>query len=78
VNTTELIRDYTSLPVEAQKEVADFVAFLKSRYPSLQVFENPAKNALADEPFIGMWSDREDLVDSTAWVRKLRDSEWTF
>ena len=76
MNTTELIRDYTSLPVEAQKEVADFVAFLKSRYVSLQVFENPAENALVDDPFIGMWSDREDFVNSTDWVRKLRDSEW--
>ncbi len=76
MNATELLRNYTSLPVEAQKEVADFVAFLKSRYASLQVSENPAKNALADEPFIGMWSDREDLGNSSDWVRKLRDSEW--
>lgn len=76
MNATELIQNYASLPVEAQKEVADFVAFLKSRYVSLQVAGSPAQSALADEPFIGMWKDREELADSSAWVRELRDCEW--
>ena len=31
---------------------------------------------LADEPFIGMWRDREDMQDSSAWVRRVRESEW--
>jgi len=31
---------------------------------------------LTDEPFIGMWSSREDLQDSTAWVREVRQKEW--
>ena len=26
-----------------------------------------------DHPFFGMWKDRADLADPTAWVRKLRD-----
>jgi hypothetical protein len=29
----------------------------------------------AAEPFFGMWADREDMADSTAWVRRQRD-EW--
>ena len=32
---------------------------------------------LIAEPFIGMWREREDMRDSSAWVRDLRDSEWT-
>jgi hypothetical protein len=24
----------------------------------------------------GMWKEREDMRDSTAWVRKLRETEW--
>lgn len=28
------------------------------------------------EPFVGMWKDREDMQDSTAWVRDLRRKEW--
>ena len=31
---------------------------------------------LRDDPAIGMWKDREDMHDSTAWVRALRRSEW--
>lgn len=29
---------------------------------------------LQDEPFVGMWKDRED---SSQWVRQLRQQEWT-
>jgi hypothetical protein len=31
---------------------------------------------MENEPFVGMWQDRENLKDSTEWVRQLRDSEW--
>lgn len=31
---------------------------------------------LADEPFIAMWRDREEMRDSSAWVRRLRENEW--
>lgn len=31
---------------------------------------------LADEPFIGMWCDRKDMQDRSAWVRRVRGSEW--
>ncbi len=27
---------------------------------------------LSDEPFMGMWRDREDMRDSGAWVRNIR------
>jgi len=30
-----------------------------------------------NEPFVGMWRDRQDLTDSSQWVRQLRESEWT-
>jgi hypothetical protein len=29
-----------------------------------------------DEPFVGTWRDREEMVDSVAWVRRLRSREW--
>jgi hypothetical protein len=31
---------------------------------------------LTAEPFIGMWRDREDMQDSNAWGRRLRECEW--
>ena len=36
MEATNLVRDIGSLPPEAQKQVSDFVAFLKTRYPVAQ------------------------------------------
>jgi hypothetical protein len=30
---------------------------------------------IAALPFFGMWADREDMADSVAWVRKIRE-QW--
>jgi hypothetical protein len=32
---------------------------------------------LQNEPFVGMWKDREDMEDSNQWVRQVRQQEWT-
>lgn len=72
MKTTDLIRDLDSLPPEAQKEVLDFIAFLKTRYPSRRIGKKPAPCKLSDEPFVGMWRGREDMTDSRAWIRDLR------
>jgi hypothetical protein len=32
---------------------------------------------LQNEPFVGMWKDREDMEDSSHWVRQVRQQEWT-
>jgi len=37
--------------------------------------ERLAKVPLRADPAIGMWKDREDMQDSAAWVRRLRQSE---
>ncbi|EAW36867.1 hypothetical protein [Lyngbya sp. PCC 8106] len=29
-----------------------------------------------DEPFVGMWKDRQDIEESTAWVRSIRHQHW--
>jgi hypothetical protein len=31
---------------------------------------------LQNEPFIGMWQDREDMQDSSEWIKNLRGREW--
>ncbi|OGO73115.1 MAG: DUF2281 domain-containing protein [Chloroflexi bacterium RIFOXYC12_FULL_59_14] len=71
----QIIQDITSLPPDAQKQVTDFVAFLKARYGTV-----PRKKArlgkLEAEPFVGMWKDRKDMKDSAKWVRELRQHEW--
>ncbi|MEX1230399.1 MAG: hypothetical protein WEB58_09170 [Planctomycetaceae bacterium] len=69
----ELMDEFLSLPSAAQREVADFIAFLKQQYqqkkPAVKGDEN-----LPDEKFIGMWRDRDDLADSTVWVRGARQT----
>lgn len=68
-------REYAALPPELQKQVADFITFLRTRYVPPRV-SKPARRKLANEPFIGMWQNREDMQDSSAWVRRIRQSEW--
>jgi hypothetical protein len=76
METANIVRDIASLPPEAQKEVTDFVAYLKARYHTARPVKRTRQTKLADEPFIGMWRNRQDMQDSTAWVRDLRQQEW--
>lgn len=76
MEVANIVREIAALPPEAQKQVMDFVVFLKARYPSTQSVNKTHRTELVDEPFIGMWRDREDLQDSTEWVRRLRQREW--
>ena len=71
----EIIRELASLPPEGQKEAADFIASLHDRYSRSPSSEQTDRNLLELE-FVGMWRDREDMRDSTAWVRRLREHEW--
>ncbi|HKZ84656.1 MAG TPA: DUF2281 domain-containing protein [Anaerolineae bacterium] len=69
-------QDFVNLPPEAQQQVIDFIAFLQQRYASSRARKASRPSKLAKEPFVGMWRDREDLQDSTAWVRTVRRREW--
>ena len=31
---------------------------------------------ISERPFVGMWSDRDDMADSTEWVMKQRKELW--
>lgn len=70
MNATQLVNDIEQLPLEAQHQIEDFIAFIKMRY-------QPAKSKLSDEGFVGMWSDRAEMQDSTEWVKHSRQSEWS-
>jgi hypothetical protein len=66
---------YHSLPDEAQHQITDFIAFLRTKYRTVNT-PNPATTALDDEPFVGIWENRADMPESTAWVRMMRKQEW--
>ena len=71
----EMLREINSLPPEAQRQLEDFISFLRERYKEAQPKSAPS-SALEAEAFVGMWRDREDMRDSSAWVRQVRQSHW--
>ena len=71
----EILREIAALPPEGQRLVESFVAFMRQRYAHSQPVLEPANSGLESESFIGMWRDRDDMQDSSAWVRGVRQSE---
>ncbi len=72
----ELVHEFIALPPEGKRIVADLIAFLRQRYGGTQPVTAPKALDLSDESFIGMWSDREEMQDSSTWVRNAREAEW--
>ena len=68
--------DIATLPPEAQRQVFDFVSFLKNRYKKKRPVKKEDRVKIASEPFIGIWEDREEMKDSSQWVRNTRAAEW--
>jgi hypothetical protein len=66
-----------TLTPEHQKQVIDFISFLKDREQITSTVTSHAAESWETDPFFGMWSDRTDLNDSVQWVRQLRQSQWS-
>ncbi|MEX2410466.1 MAG: DUF2281 domain-containing protein [Candidatus Paceibacterota bacterium] len=64
------------LPPEAKQQAQDFVDFLYERYVKDET-KKSAKKSILENSFFGIWKDRKDMQDSTAWVRKIRKSQWS-
>ncbi|MFN8486953.1 MAG: hypothetical protein U0350_05120 [Caldilineaceae bacterium] len=81
MNQETLWQAYNKLPRDAKQIVDELITFLTVRYPSVQVKSRKRspvkKRELTEEPFIGIWKDREELTDSTSWLRSIRENEWT-
>ncbi len=71
----KILNDINNLPSQAQQQVTDFIAFLRTRYKAPNGQSSKPAN-LTNEPFIGMWKDRQDMQESRAWVREMRRPEW--
>lgn len=71
-----IIKEFTNLHPEAQRQVEDFIAFLQTRYQRASTGTKSKRVPLKKEPFIGMWKDREEMKDSATWVRTIRKAEW--
>jgi len=75
MSNEEILREINSLPPEAQRQIEDFISFLRERYGTSQRKTAPPLD-LESEAFVGMWRDREDMRDSSAWVHNIRKSHW--
>ena len=72
----KIFDDISNLPPEAQRQVADFIAFLRTRYKRSEQEKQTKRIDLANEPFIGIWKDREDMINSSKWLRNVREAQW--
>ena len=72
----KIFDDISNLPPEAQRQVVDFIAFLRTRYKRFEQEKQTKRINLANEPFIGIWKDRKDLNNSNKWLRNVREEEW--
>ncbi len=71
----KLWQDFSALPTDAQQQVADLITFLRSYLNTASVERR--QGDVRQEAFFGIWQGREDLNDSSAWVRDLRQREWS-
>lgn len=76
MNQEKVWRDIAALPPEAQQEVLDFIQFLRKRYKQTRAKEQRRKTQLAEETFVGIWRDRQDMEESSEWIRGVRQREW--
>lgn len=68
----EILREISSLPPEGQRLIEGVLSSLRQLYSRSPL----AATDIRSENFIGMWRDRDDMSDSSQWVRKLRETEW--
>ncbi len=73
----ELISVLDTLPPEARQQVVELIAALKKQHEVTRRQNRQNGTDPARQPFLGMWRDRDDMKDSRAWVRRMRQREWS-
>lgn len=61
------------LPIEKQQEI---LKLAESFAQEVEAAQEQTQIDWKNDPFVGMWKDREDMVDSTEWVKQVRRREW--
>ncbi|MBA3769384.1 MAG: hypothetical protein H0X08_02580 [Blastocatellia bacterium] len=73
----ELLKEITSMPEEDKRIVERLIAKIRKRLSGTVPQPDNKKTSFRDEPFFGMWADREDMKEGgAAWVRKIRKEQW--
>ena len=76
MSDTTVLKKIEELPPEARKEAQDFVDFLYEIHVDKKAENRSLTKTLLESPFFGMWKDREEMKDSSRWVREVRKSQW--
>ena len=72
MTSEDILKQMASLPDEARREIEDHIALLHAKYAS----RKPSARNFESERFFGIWRDRDEMTDSTAWVRHIREKHW--
>lgn len=71
----DLIKEIPHLPNEIKLRIVRMIdAFRKEADGTVN--DRAKKVPLREEPFVGMWADREDMADAVEWVRNIRRTQW--
>lgn len=65
------------LPPEAKRQAQDFIDFLYERYTLKEIVDKTKTSKLSKSPFFGIWKDREEMDDSSEWVKNVRKNQWS-
>lgn len=76
MNREVLLEEFSELPEAAQQQVLDYIAFLRTRYGIKEGEPLAQAGDWGSEPFVGIWRDRQDMQDSSRWVRESRQGDW--
>jgi len=72
----ELMELFSNLKPDSQRKVISFIGFLLKSQENASMVDEDQQSKITEEPFIGMWENRQDLEDSHTWVRQNRIHEW--
>jgi hypothetical protein len=74
MDKSEILHDFEELPPSANGRWRTLSLSCGTSRPPKQKNGKP----LCNESFGGIWRNREDMADSSQWVRKIRGEEWGY
>ena len=72
-DTAQVWRKFEKLPLLAKQQVVELIMFLSEQGDRSGTAR---RGDFRKKGFVGMWKDREDMKDSSSWVREVRTKEW--
>lgn len=71
MKTDKIWQRFELLPKDAKQEVINFIKSVENRLAEREK-KVASKLNLGDEPFVGIWENRDDQTDSTTFVQEIQ------